>query len=97
MKQRVGIGWYTPWEWAKLRDAVADPERLDDSYRAWRRGARKVLRELRENGVDCERVYVRVDELVAWCRERDRPVDGSARADYVAHKVHEGRRVSGGR
>jgi hypothetical protein len=53
-----------------------------------------VQRELREQGIDCERVSVSVAELVAWCREQDRPVDGPARADFVAHQVqqrHKGR------
>lgn len=87
MTQRVGIGWYAPWEWNKLRRVVADPGRLDDSYLAWRRGAKKVVRDFREQGLDCERVSVRVDELVAWCREQGRPVDGNARAAYVAELV----------
>jgi hypothetical protein len=87
MRQHFGSGGYTPWEWSKLRAVVADPERLDDTYRAWRRGAKKVLRELREQGIDCQRVSVRVAELVAWCRGQDRPVDGPARADFVAHQV----------
>jgi hypothetical protein len=87
VEQRVGIGWYTPWEWTKLREAVADPERLDYSYLAWRRGAKKVLRQFREKGLDCERVSVRVEELVAWCGKQGRPVDGPARAAYVAELV----------
>jgi hypothetical protein len=87
VNQRFGIGWYTPWEWAKLRGVVADPERLDDTYLAWRRGAKRVLRELREQGIDCQRISVQVDELVAWCREQGRPVDGKARAAFVAHQV----------
>jgi hypothetical protein len=85
--QRVGIGWYTPWEWAKLRKAVSDPERLDDSYLAWRRSARQVLHQIREKSLDCKRVFVRVDELVAWCREQGRAVDGPARAAYVTELV----------
>jgi len=94
VKQRFGIGWYKPWEWDKLRDLVSDPERLEASHRNWRRGAKRVLREMREQGIDCQRVSVRVAELVAWCREQGRPVDGKACADFVAHQVlrqHEGR------
>jgi hypothetical protein len=95
VKQHFGIGWYTPWEWARLRDAVSDPERLDDTYWAWRRGAKRVQRELREQGIDCERVSVRVAELAAWCREQNRPVDGQARADFVAHQVAAAARGQG--
>ncbi len=65
MNQRVGIAWYKPWEWEKLREAVSDPEKLEATHREWRRGAIKVLRRLRENSVSCERVVVSVEELVA--------------------------------
>ena len=87
MNQNVGMAWYTPWEWDTLRRVAADPEKLEATHAEWLRIAKKAWRDLAAQGVDCQRVIVSVDELVAWCREHGRPVDGPARAAFVAEQV----------
>ena len=86
-RQRVGVAWYKPGEWEKLRQAVSDPERLELAHREWLQGGKKACREFRANGVDYERVIVAVDELVAWCRERGVPFDAGARSEFAASKL----------
>lgn len=87
MNPRVGIAWYKRREWERLRQAVSDPERLEATHREWLRIAKKASRDLKAAGVDHERVIVRVDELVAWCRARNLPVDAGARGRFVAFKL----------
>jgi hypothetical protein len=39
---------------------------------------------LQSQGVLVEPLEVRVADLVQWCAERNLPVDGAARAEYVS-------------
>jgi hypothetical protein len=84
----VGIGWYDAVQWAKLKQVAVDPERLDDTHEDWQRTAERTERELaRDGGLVIRRVPIDVDALVAWCRERGKPVDGPARSAYAAEMV----------
>ncbi|MEW6368739.1 MAG: hypothetical protein AB1714_29265 [Acidobacteriota bacterium] len=40
-----------------------------------------------ERGVQASRVDVDVEDLAAWCHDRDRIVDAAARAAYVAEML----------
>jgi hypothetical protein len=33
----VGVAWYPPEGWERIRAVAADPERLEDSYEEWLR------------------------------------------------------------
>jgi len=35
----VGVAWYAPEQWLRLRDVAADPDKLDQSYPLWLKGA----------------------------------------------------------
>jgi hypothetical protein len=83
----VGIAWYDAGQWAKLKQLADDPGEFDDSYEAWQRGAERTERELSRRGLTTRRVQIDVDDLVAWCRTRNKPVTGDARAEYTAEIV----------
>ncbi len=83
----VGIGWYDPAEWAKLKSIAADSDKLDDTYEDWLSGAERAERELARRDLVVRRVPVNIDALVAWCAARQKAVDGSARAKYVQELV----------
>ena len=40
MKRNVGVAWYRPWEWEKLRRVAADPEKLESIHAEWLRIAK---------------------------------------------------------
>jgi hypothetical protein len=85
--QVVGIGWYDPVQWSKLKQIAADAAALDDTHEDWQRNAERTERELSRQGLMIRRVAIDVDALVAWCRARGKPVNGAARAEYTAEMV----------
>jgi len=85
----VGIAWYRPEQWGQLREAVTDPEVLEDTHEEWLDIARRTVLDLAREGVRAERVDVDVDELANWCRERGRALDGSARAQYATEQLRQ--------
>src|SRR5947208_16160986 len=80
----VAVGWYDAVQWAKLKQAAVDADQLDDSYEQWKHNARKLERDLRNTGIEIQRVPIDVDVLAAWCQARNRPIDGQARSLYAA-------------
>ena len=83
----IGIAWFREEEWMKLRDVVDDPSRIDDSYDVWRAGAEKLMVDMLDCGIHAEPVYIRVEELVDWCQENERPVNSAATSEYVAERL----------
>jgi hypothetical protein len=81
----VALAWYDAAQWAKLKQVAEDADNLDDSHEAWRRNAEKFERELRQKGIEIQRVAIDVDALVAWCRAQKKPINGEARSAYAAH------------
>jgi hypothetical protein len=67
----------------------ADAETLEASYHEWLLLASARLRDLQESGIDIRKVDVDVEELVEWCKQRERPVDGDARAEYAAERTEK--------
>ena len=84
-----GVAWYDREQWQRLREVAADPEVLEESYDEWVAMAEKAVRELEVSGMIIERVPVNATDLIAWCSEQDRPIDGSARAEFAAHQFRK--------
>lgn len=78
------FAWYDEPQWELLCTLVPDRSELDDTYDQWQQSARRAIRMIESNGYKVNRVSVDVSALSAWCREHDRPIDGEARASYVA-------------
>ena len=86
---RTGVAWYRAEQWERLRDIVAAPEALEETYEEWVAMATEKLSHLAEQGLVLEKVDVDVEELLAWCNERGRAVDGEARAEFAGVKFQE--------
>lgn len=82
-KPITGIAWYFPNQWKQLRDAVSDPERLEETYEEWLAIAEKAFANMAASGVPLIKVPVDVQDLVGWCQARNIPIDAKARAEYV--------------
>jgi hypothetical protein len=85
----LGVAWYSPAEWERLREAVPDPERLENSYEEWEGMALSALAQLEEAGITPERVPVEAEQLLAWCRDSDREPDSAARAQFAADRLRQ--------
>ena len=84
-----GVAWYDRDQWQRLRQVAADPERLEESYEEWIAMAERAIRDLEATGMLIERVPVDTEELIAWCNEQGRPIDGSARAEFASHQLRK--------
>jgi len=85
----MGVGWYLPEQWDRLREISEDRSELEDTYAEWVAMAEKSCQDLRAQGVDVYKIFVDVDELEAWCLKHGRAVTAEARAAYYAAKVQE--------
>lgn len=83
----VGIGWYQRDQYDKLLEAAADRDKLDDSYEAWTASAEKAIQNGVKAGMKMEKVYINVDDLIAWCNEQSLALNGEARAKYVEYQL----------
>ena len=81
----IGLGWYSREQWEALTKAVPDRPELDDTYEEWEAQAMDALHTLAAQGLRPVKVRVDVQELVAWCQSKGRPVNGESRADFVSH------------
>ena len=83
----VGVAWYSPSQWKRLREVSADPDQLEQTHREWVATYERATRELAAQGLTMVKVPVEVSELEKWCRERNLAIDGGARAQYVLETV----------
>ena len=79
----TGLGWYDRAQWEKLTQVVENRSELDDTYEQWESGAVNFLQKMEREGRKIAKVFVDVDALVAWCRNRGLPVNAESRAEYI--------------
>jgi len=82
---QLGLAWYTPAGWERLRELAADRDALDDSFEDWERGALAAIGELHAMGREVRKVPIDVEALAVWCGHHGRQLDSAARAAYVTH------------
>jgi hypothetical protein len=83
----VGVAWFTREQWALVRAAAVDPERLRSTYERWLTMAEDGLAKLSAAGCQAETVHLEANELVLWCESESRQLDSAARAGFAAHKL----------
>ena len=84
MAGTIGMTWYTPEGWERMR-AIADDRRgLTFTFDEYCANAETQICELEAQGFSVEKVVVDVDELVSWCRRNGYRVDHRGRAACVA-------------
>ena len=85
----IGIAWYKPEQWELLRAESVDSENLEDTYEEWLEFIEQQMQEARKAGIIISKVEVDVEEIIAWCRIRQRPMDTDARSEFVTQKMNE--------
>ncbi len=89
VRQFVGIAWYRPGQWQRLREISSDAESLEDTYEEWLTIAEQNVRKANRPNLSIEKVDVDVEELLAWCNERGLEVDGNSRSQYVSELMRQ--------
>jgi hypothetical protein len=85
----IGIAWYTPEQWERLKLLADDSEALDDTYNAWLKNASGHVRGLKRQGFQVVKFPLDVDAWVAWCQKNGKALDGAARSEFTSQKVSE--------
>ena len=81
----IGVCWYKEEQWERLKEIVADPESIEDTYQQWRKDAEKALSQLKEKGVNVKKVSVDTEEMLLWANEHGRTIDGEAPSEYALY------------
>ena len=78
-----GLAWYRKEQFQQLRMLASDPQILHSTYEDWLAEAEKTIPEMEKKGIKIQKVDVDLKELQAWCLRAKRPLNASARAEYV--------------
>lgn len=76
--------WFQPDDWQCLKETIEDPSTLDDTYQEWRSSAESAIAELRANGLQVQKIFIKISKLLAWCESKGIQPDGKARSEYAA-------------
>lgn len=87
--QHVGLAWYKPEQWQRLREVASDVKDIEERYEDWQLIAEEKLAELRMLGIQVQKVEVDINELVAWCAIHGLLVNAESRAKFVAKKLEQ--------
>ena len=79
----AGVAWFRADQWQLLRSLSVDADTLERTHAEWEAIAEKRLLDLAHQGLTVRKVDVDVDDLVTWCRLKQRPLNGAARAAYA--------------
>jgi hypothetical protein len=85
----AAVAWYRPSQWQRLEEIAPDVKEIWQSYEQWRTSATRRMSQLQRAGQRAQKVEVDVEALAEWCRQRHRPVDVAARAEYAAARLAE--------
>jgi len=75
--------WFTRDQWEELREFADDPEIRELSFERWQRMALIGEEAFQDGGMAVRRRYVDTRQLLAWCRDHGRRVDGEALCAFV--------------
>jgi 23S rRNA A2030 N6-methylase RlmJ len=93
-KPVAGVAWYSFTQWQQLREVAADAERLENTYQEWLAVADQARKKIEASGIVLVKVPIDVSQLIEWCRNRNIPIDGEARAQYVVEVMKNGTPIS---
>ena len=83
----VGIAWYRPERYDRIREVMADGISFPKTHASWRQKAGRMERELRRQGLEPVRVDIDPDAFSRWCSEQAVAPDSEARDRFVRAAV----------
>jgi hypothetical protein len=83
----IGVTWYTPEQFARMKAVADDADALDDTHADWLENAKRQVEWMKKDGFEVVEIPIDVAEWVAWCRENGHVLNGEARSEFVSQKV----------
>ena len=85
----LGVAWYRREQWNRLLEVAKDRDNLEDTYEEWEANAERGLGRLTRPGFVPKKIDIDIEELIRWCKLKNRPVDGAARSIFAADRLQE--------
>ena len=79
----AAVVWYRREDYPRVLTIMEDAHLLPPTWEKWRYSADKVARQAQKSGVVVEKVYLHLDDFLAWCRARGLNVDAKARTAFA--------------
>jgi hypothetical protein len=80
----IGVTWYTPETWARVKATATDPACFEDSFEKWKATAVAARRNFQRSGVMALECQIDPDEFAAWCLANARENNAAARGEFVS-------------
>ncbi len=80
----IGVTWYTPETWARVKATATDPECFEDSFDTWKAMAVAARRNFQRSGVMALECLIDPDEFAAWCAANQQENNSTSRGEYVS-------------
>jgi len=75
----MGVCWYTPEEFIKMKQIASDKNRFEDTFKEWLEVAEKTLNDLKKREVNPRKVFVKTGSFRWWCENNSLAPDGTIR------------------
>ncbi len=96
--QIVGMAWYRPETFDRLRAMFEDGDKLHRSYKEWLSAAEFGRKSMEAQGIRVVCVDIDPDEFPKWCKANGMKLNAEARKGYsnlIAYKTAMGTQGSG--
>lgn len=87
MTKTIGMPWYSREAYGDIRRAMADADRLPESYAYWLSSAESIETAVASGGVRVVRIHLELPAFLAWCEEQGTSANGAARSAWAARMV----------
>lgn len=91
--QTAGLCWVRPEQWQRLLEVAEDSDRLEATWEEWQAKSLEMIEVFATRNILIEKVDVDIEALIAWCQEKDKPVNASTRAEYVTALMMEQKKL----
>ena len=83
----MGVSWYRPEQWERLREISEDKETFAIPYEASLIESEKKIQDLEAQGMRPSKVEVDVEALLTWCIAQGLPVTPETRTKFMMNTL----------
>jgi hypothetical protein len=85
----MGVSWYRPEQWDRLREISEDKATFDTSYEESLVEWGKKIQDLEAQGIRPIKVEVDVEALLTWCTEQGLPITPETRTKFMMNTFRD--------
>ena len=85
----MGVSWYRPEQWDRLRELSEDKEHFEMTYEESLVDSGNEIKQLEAQGIRPVKVEVDVEEMLTWCSTQGFSVIPETRTKFMMSKLRE--------